>query len=60
MKSLAQMITQVEGLHDTGDLTDWENEFVGSLIESDAKSDTTQMSPRQVEQVGRIYRAHFA
>lgn len=61
MKSLAQKIKQCEGLIGTRDVTDWEGEFLQSVVDrSSAGEDTTRLSPKQVEVVERIYSKHFA
>jgi hypothetical protein len=48
-------------MHDTGDLTDWENEFVAGLFSRTRDGeDTTKLSGKQVEVVERIWQKHFA
>lgn len=60
--SIGTMIEQLSGMCDTGDLTDWENDFVTSICDhyERAKKDTRRLSVKQVEIVQRIYGKHFA
>lgn len=60
MKSVANMIAQLAPLVGTTDLTEWERRFVADMqrfIQSGAQ--TTAMSEKQAEIVGRIYRNHY-
>lgn len=61
MVSLGVMIKQLGGLTGTDDLNDWENEFVGGVVERthDGKI-TGTLSNRQVETIERIWKRHFA
>lgn len=56
MKSVAQMVAQLEGLLGTADLSEWEQGFVETLVERNGKG----LSDRQIEIMERIYRKHFA
>ena len=56
MKSVAQMIAQLEGLLGTKDLTEWEAGFVETLVERNGSA----LSDKQTEIMERIYRKHFA
>jgi hypothetical protein len=62
MASLGTMIEQLDGMRDTSDLTEWENDFVTSILERylAAKKDTRNLSAKQVEIVERIWSKHFA
>lgn len=62
MKTIGAMIEQLDGLRDTTDLTDWESEFVTSILHRylNAKKDTTCLSAKQVEIIERIWNKHFA
>lgn len=62
MASLGIMIEQLDGMRDTSDLTEWENDFVTSILERylAAKKDTRNLSAKQVEIVERIWNKHFA
>lgn len=55
------MIEALDGMRDTKDLTQWENEFVTSILEQYllAKKDTTKLTEKQVEVIDRIYSKHF-
>lgn len=61
MKSISGMIDQLDGLRDTTDLTDWESEFVTSILHRylNAHRDTTCLSAKQVEIIERIWNKHF-
>lgn len=56
MKSVAQMIEQLDGLLGTKDLSDWEQGFVETLVERKG----SPLSDKQTEIMERIYRKHFA
>jgi hypothetical protein len=61
MKSIAQKLQQCEGLIGTKDVTDWESEFLGSVLErSNGGKDTTTLTTRQVDVIEGIYRRNFA
>lgn len=62
MASLSVMVEQVDGLRDTTDLTDWENDFVASVVAKyvAAKKDTRVITAKQAEVVERIWKKHFA
>lgn len=61
MPSIGSMLKQVEGLLDTKDLSEWEQEFVSSVSSrvAAAKGSTTVLSEKQVSIVERIYKKHF-
>ena len=60
--SVGAMIEQIDGLRGTKDLTDWEQEFVVSIVNKyhAANKITTGLSGKQVGIVERIWGAHFA
>ncbi len=62
MPSIGTMIEQLDGLRDTDALTDWENEFVTSVVAryQAANKDTRALSAKQVEKIENIWREHFA
>lgn len=62
MPSIGTMIEQLDGLRDTDALTDWENEFVTSVVAryQGANKDTRALSAKQVEKIENIWRKHFA
>lgn len=61
MASLNTMVQRVHGLIDTKDLSDWESDFVASVVEqtSDGKN-TTSLTEKQIDVLERIFRKHFA
>jgi hypothetical protein len=59
--SIGTMIRQIEGLHDTGDVTEWENGFIESVVtKTGSGADTRALTEKQIETVERIWRKHFA
>lgn len=61
MVSVGVMVKQLSGLLDTEDLSDWENEFVGNVVDRTQEGEVTgTLSDRQVTTVERIWRKHFA
>lgn len=60
MKSIGAQIKQLAALVDTDDLTEWEQEFVASIVlRTKNGSDTRSLTMRQVEIIPHIYRKHF-
>lgn len=60
MKSIGAMIQQLDGLVDTRDLTEWENEFVTNIVEGTINGKLTRkLTEKQIDVVQRIYRRHF-
>lgn len=61
MVSVGVMVKQLSGLLDTEDLNDWENEFVGNVVDRTQEGEVTgNLSDRQATTVERIWRKHFA
>lgn len=61
MKSIGQMIKQLDGLRDTKDVNDWENRFIKSVVGWSENGECTKvLSAKQIEVIERIYRKHFA
>lgn len=61
MKTIGQMIQQIDGLRGTKDVNDWENEFIKGMVElTESGKRTSILSTRQVDTIERIYRKHFA
>jgi hypothetical protein len=60
--SIGTMIEQLDGLRDTRSISDWENQFITSILERYllAKKDTRSFTGRQVEVIERIWSKHFA
>ena len=57
MKSLGQMVDQLDGLTGTKDLSEWENNFVESCVT--AKTNGRTLSDKRAEIVERIWKKHF-
>ena len=62
MKSLQQKAKQLEGLIDTKDVTEWENDFLKGFCSRMAfgTSFTSTLSEKQLDLIDRIYNKHFA
>jgi hypothetical protein len=59
--SIGTMIKRIAGLQGTGDISEWEDNFIGSVIErTDDGKNTTILTAKQVEIVERIHNKHFA
>lgn len=60
--SLGTMIEQLDGLRDTRDLTDWEQQFVTHVLHRylTAGKSTATLSGKQVEKIAQIYGKHFS
>lgn len=61
MVSLNTKIQQLEGLHDTKDLTDWENGFVENIVIRTKRGlVTSHLSEAQIERIEELWGKHFA
>lgn len=62
MTSIDNMIQRLSGLLGTDDLTEWEQEFLSSVIAKVKawNGDTTRLSERQVDVIDRLFGKHFA
>ena len=60
MVSTTTMIRRLSGLLDTRDLTEWEQQFVRSLVEKLDAGKVTSLTERQVETLERLHGRHFA
>lgn len=59
--SIGTMIKQIAGLRGTKDCTQWESDFITSVIRFSREGyDTQNLSERQIAVIERIYRKHFA
>jgi hypothetical protein len=55
------MIEQLDGLINTGDLSQWENQFVTNLVLRTVHGrDTTTLTEKQIERLQELYCKHFA
>lgn len=60
MKSLGAMIKQLGGMVGGNDLSDWEDDFVKSVVEkSDDGTNTVTLTEKQIEKIEGIYSKHF-
>lgn len=62
MKSIGKMLEQCDGLRDTDDITEWENQFLTDMLERylEAGKSTSDFTEKQVSVIERIYNKHFA
>ena len=60
MTSTTTMIRRLSGLLDTRDLSEWEQQFVRSLVEKLDAGKVTSLTERQVEALERLHGRHFA
>lgn len=61
MTSIGNMIKRIAGLRDTGDVSDWENKFIGSIDDmTDGGEQTLHLTARQLAIIERIHDKHFA
>lgn len=60
--SLGVKLEQLDALRDTGDLSDWESDFVGSVMGRYARAGqrTSVLSESQVEKIDELWGRHFA
>lgn len=59
MTSTTTMIRRLSGLLNTRDLTEWEQQFVRSLVEKLDAGRVTSLTERQVETLERLHGRHF-
>lgn len=59
MKSIAAMLTQLEGMLGTRDLTEWETRFVETCVDTSEAHGTQALSGKQVTWIESLYRQHF-
>ena len=61
MTSIANMIKRIGGLSGTKDVTEWESDFINSIIERTGNgTSTTNLTGKQVEIIQSIFKKHFA
>ena len=58
--STTTMIRRLSGMLDTRDLSEWEQQFVRSLVELLDAGRVTSLTERQVETLERLHGRHFA
>ena len=56
------MLKQLSGMLGTDDLTDWEHEFLESVIDKVKANngDTTKLTAKQADIIDRLHSKHFA
>lgn len=60
MASLNTMVKRVSGLAGTNDLSDWEENFVASIIRQTRDGfDTSSLTEKQIDVLERIHDKHF-
>ena len=61
MTTLNTMVKRVSGLIDTRDVSDWENDFLQSIVEKTRDGDdTSSLTDKQITSLEQIYKKHFA
>jgi hypothetical protein len=61
MTTLNTMVKRISGLLDTNDLSDWESDFVQSIVERTHDGDnTTSLTEKQIDVLERIHNQHFS
>lgn len=61
MASLNTMVRQCAGLVDTTDVSEWENQFLKSVLERTANGDnTTSLTEAQIDSLENIHSKHFS
>lgn len=61
MKSIGQMIDQLDALLGTKDLTAWEDQFLTHITEqTNTGINTASLTEKQIAVIERLYRKHFA
>ena len=61
MASLNLMVKRLAGLQGTRDVSEWEDQFISSVLEATRNGDDTRaLTERQITVVERLFRKHFA
>ena len=61
MASLNLMVKRVAALQGTSDVSDWESDFIASVVEKTrGGDDTSSLTERQITVVERLFNKHFA
>lgn len=59
--SLGAMVKRLAGLVDTCDISDWENQFLKSVLAATRSGDDTRtLTDKQIDVIERIFRNHFS
>lgn len=60
MASINSLVKRLAGLVDTTDVTDWENQFIKSILAKTSNGDnTTSITEKQLDVIERIHDKHF-
>lgn len=61
MTSINTMVKRISGLAGTNDVSDWEDDFILSIVEQTDESDnTTSLTEKQITVIERIFRKNFS
>ena len=61
MTTLNTMVKRVAGLQGTKDVSDWEDQFIASIVQKTREGeDTSGLSERQITALERLFEKHFA
>jgi hypothetical protein len=61
MTTINTMVKRISGLAGTSDVTDWEDDFINSIVEqSDDGDDTSSLTEKQINVIERIFKKHFS
>lgn len=61
MKSIGQMIEQIDALTGTHEVSQWERQFIVNIVrQTKGGKQTTQLTAKQIEAVEQIHGKHFA
>ena len=61
MASLNNMVKRCAGLIGTDDVSEWESNFLASIVEKTQGGDnTTSLTEKQIDVLERIHNKHFA
>ena len=61
MASLNAMVKQCSGMLGTNDLSQWEGDFIASLVDQTKNGDnTTSLTEKQITVLERIFKKHFS
>jgi hypothetical protein len=59
--SIGNMIKRIAGLQGTRDVNEWEDGFIGSMVDrTEGGKEATGLSAKQIENIERIFNKHFA
>lgn len=59
MTSTTTMVTLLEGCLDTGDLSNWEEDFVRDMARLRDSGQVTKLTEKQIDVLERLHKKHF-